>query len=786
MAKIKLMDAEGKGRIFVLVFDAAGELVRANVQYTTAKERKPQTLEYNESLQRYGGSGLPIGPCTLTVRGPRGTAPETRTVDIHAGDNHVSVMVAPPGMPSIPTAEGGSHYFDTQPGNWLLHVWGKDVRQQVTTILRTLAITFTIVETSPFPHPDDVVFELKLGAARRSNMRQEQLRTTLVSSLDQMDLHARLSLPAYTSGQVAFGITDEIVVRFRSSTTRSQISAFADRYGLQELRPITWMGNAYLFRFPGYPSLAMLERVKAMNSEDVVVYAEHNIERPLHHSAFAPNDYLYPETPHLKLIGAEVAWDTIHTQTSVPAGGSPDIVIGVLDNAGGVDPLHPDISGLLSDGSAKQIANFDFLHMMNQTSANLPADHGTQCAGSATGRFNNNSGSCGVAPNCKLIGAQFKPTNTDLEIADIWVWMAGFPTGSTDPRFPPQLAKGADVISNSWGSKRTQSNQIIRDVLDFLTTYPRNGRGVVMVCATGNWGYVLNDNNNPFASDPKVIAVGASINSNPTNPVDSTQDDPNGQKTNLPAAVDTRAYYSPYGMTVDIVSPSNTCFDPNLVGLQLRDPVMAPVRSGMARTLTTAPLNIGNTVIPVQSVAGFSAGMFIAIGVLGTAAVDVVKLGAVGTATLTVAPGLARAHPVGTPVLFGLGDWPTFPVSSTYLSANAIAGDVALPVTSTAGFAAGDMVLVGDPGVDAETLRGHIVAKNRGDRKRVVSVGRKDMLDQQAAAGSWGHAQHMVILRSVFRSAVDHQRRCRRFAHGQAADFGCGRDIGLDQCRRNA
>jgi Subtilase family len=702
-------DVRGRygARLRVLVFDLTGQPVKATVECRTTQDRKYYRLQYDERLQRYVGSRLAAGPCKLRVRGPRGTAPENRDIEIHPGDNHISVMVAPPGLPSLRTPDGGSWYFESRPGMWLLHVWGKNARDQVSRILHAQEIPYNSVGADGVLHPDDVLLEIKLGQGRRGTLRKRQLEQVVADSLPSLGLRARVSMPGYVAGKVAFGITDEIVIRFQSAATPSQISTVAERYGLAELRKIVWMGNARLFRYSGGISLAMLDRVKEIHAHELVVYAEPNVTNLVESFNYTPADYLYPETPHLQLIEADQAWDTIQTRTNVPRGGSPDIVIGILDLYG-VDPAHPDLTGVLSDGSAKQIANFDFIHESNQTAANLALDHGTQCSGSATAQFDNgSSGTCGVAPNCKLIGAQFSRSATELEKADIWVWMAGFPTGSIDPAFPPQLVKGADVISNSWGANAS-TNQTLRDAFDFLTTYPRNGRGVVMVFAAGNYGYVSMDNN-PYASDPKTLAVGASIQANPTNPVDSVHPDHNGNTKNLPAVVDTRAYYSTYGMAIDLVSPSSTCMDPNLVGLQLRDPIMAPVRAGAARTLSTVLANAGGNTIQVISVAGFAVGSLIAIGTPGAADIEAALVTAVGASKLTVnvlvGPGtFVHPHPAGTPVIIALGDWPAFPASSTSLTGSVTTGARTLNVASVAGFTVGSVVLLGTPGtVKAET-----------------------------------------------------------------------------------
>ena len=81
-----------------------------------------------------------------------------------------------------------------------------------------------------------------------------------------------------------------------------------------------------------------------------------------------------------------------------------------------------------------------------------------------------------------------------------------------------------------------------------------------------------------FAAYDRNVGVGASINVNPTSPVNSSQPDPNGNTNNLVAVVDTRAFYNPFGPEMDIVAPSHTCYA--AAGGGIVDPTTTTVRMG--------------------------------------------------------------------------------------------------------------------------------------------------------------------------------------------------------------
>jgi len=161
-----------------------------------------------------------------------------------------------------------------------------------------------------------------------------------------------------------------------------------------------------------------------------------------------------------------------------------NIVVAVIDN--GIELNHPDLT-----------TNIYPLSFDSETGAspqtNIYGDHGVACAGIIGATRNNGIGVAGVAPNSKLMSISnsltLKPNILQYLTAAInWAWQ-----------------NGADVISNSWGSDMLQDPYITSAINDALT-YGRNGKGCVVVFASGN------DNASTVsypASLPNVIAVGA-------------------------------------------------------------------------------------------------------------------------------------------------------------------------------------------------------------------------------------------------------------------------------------
>lgn len=179
-----------------------------------------------------------------------------------------------------------------------------------------------------------------------------------------------------------------------------------------------------------------------------------------------------------------------------------NIKVAVLDE--GIFKEHIDL--------ASNIYNLSFNTETNLSPSLLFGDHGTHCAGTIAA-VRNNTQVVGVAPLSKLmdVSNSLKGTpNSRIKRADgiNWAWQ-----------------NGADIISNSWGSVRYE---VIDDAISNALTKGRNGKGCIIVFASGNdYGQV----SYPANSNPNILSVGA-ISSD-------------GR----------RASFSNYGRELDVVAP---------------------------------------------------------------------------------------------------------------------------------------------------------------------------------------------------------------------------------------
>jgi hypothetical protein len=404
-------------------------------------------------------------------------------------------------------------------------------------------------------------------------------------------LDVRLARPiSHRDGQQPYGLTNEIVASFQGDVAPDEAARIAAEHGLRIERKVHHAGNGFLLSRKGEPDYDILETASALANDPRVLWAEPNLVVMLENDQYTPNDFLYGQLPHLRVINADDAWDRLDNVAVALRGGSPAICIGVVDTTG-VAPNHPDLTANLTNGTSKLQTSINFVPnpIVAQTVAGLGGDHGTQCAGSATGAFDNSRGIAGVAPNCRLLGARPRNATDEVRLADVYMWMAGFANGSTDPGFPALPAQPAHVISSSFGVTGAALSTTIRTLFDHLTTFGRAGRGVVLCWSLGNSGYgdFTNPTGGRFRAWPtyeKCIAVGSSLNTSPTNPTTSVHADPTGITTGIATQVDRRALYSPFGPTAlrkpDLVSPSHTSYS-TAAGNPLVDPIMSSVRVGV-------------------------------------------------------------------------------------------------------------------------------------------------------------------------------------------------------------
>jgi hypothetical protein len=554
-----------------IVDSAYQPLEKASVQASGANKR-PLDLKFEDG--RWVGHA-PAGTRIAIQANAEGHERETHQVTLRDTLTQIVLGLRRPGQLSY--TQGDCRLaFTPRDDVFLARIRGKGAANALAQAAKKIGIEVGVV--SPRAQPGDDLFVRVAGTLDQARQLAVELRHAKIDAEFTRIIEHGERLP--------LGLSNELVVRFVSDVKRDEADRLAAGVGLQITRALLHAGNAFVLA-GGEPDYGILKIADALLASGRVEYAEPNLHFALETDAYTPNDLLWAQATSLQLIGADDAWDLLDNVAVNLRGGSPDITVAVVDLQG-VSPNHPDLTAALTDGTGKLLSSTNFAAnpVVAQTAAAMGGDHGTQCAGSATAAFDDNRGLPGVAPNCHLLGAAIGGSGNSVLMADIYLWLGGFLNGSTTAGFPAAVpARAADVISSSWGSTGLALSNTIRDCFDFLTTYGRGGRGCVLCFSLGNSGYVdfTNAAGGAFRCWPtyeKTIAVGASINTGPTNPVaSSSHADPAGNFNNIATAVDRRALYSPFGATAlrkpDLVSPSHTAYGPALI-----DPIVSCVRVG--------------------------------------------------------------------------------------------------------------------------------------------------------------------------------------------------------------
>ena len=189
------------------------------------------------------------------------------------------------------------------------------------------------------------------------------------------------------------------------------------------------------------------------------------------------------------------------------------INVAVLDT--GIELTHIDLVANIS--SVSYDTNF------NTSPSKIYNAHGTRVAGIIGAVKDNNIQVVGVAPQSTLFSISNKldgTANGRMRLANgiNWAWQ-----------------HGADVINNSWIS--SIQSDAIDDAINNALTKGREGKGTVVVFATGNSGISIQY---PANSNPDIISVGSSM------------------------YYGKRDHFSNYGAELDVVAPGNSIISTSL------------------------------------------------------------------------------------------------------------------------------------------------------------------------------------------------------------------------------
>jgi hypothetical protein len=381
---------------------------------------------------------------------------------------------------------------------------------------------------------------------------------------------------------IAF-LTSQIMVKLKSGITRNQAFSYFNEHQLTVVREIPYIENGFLLDARTEATYEVLGiSALLMEESGIVEIADNNLVITPVSYQVKLDDHLYEKQWHIPIVKLPDAWNelrkakhgTSSNSSDEHAFGSPDMVIAIMDwgiqsctRNGRTFAIHPDLSGIVSNGKSKVCEFYDFENGSPDNNNPSNEHHGSKCAGVASAlannppHFNGNAeGIVGAAPNCRIMGLKIPTSGPEMRYYDALVWASGLMSnwlenrqkytgketedfGKYFPDEPPIQA--ADIIVNSYTYRMIQPSGIYGHVLRTLAK-GRNGKGVVLIFAAGNESQDV-VKVNPLASRGKyssssqaIVVAASTIN-------DSDEE--------------VRAQYSNYGEIIDVCAPSSDTLD---------------------------------------------------------------------------------------------------------------------------------------------------------------------------------------------------------------------------------
>jgi hypothetical protein len=705
--KKKKVKPQKRPKIMTAVFDHNNKVLpNAKVTLTLLGEKKDKTteLKFDKQWQNYVIADIKPGQYLLRVEA-KGLETDEREVRVDIGGLKEIMIIGKKGMP---------HYYrgkvkvPFEPPSDLL---GVSIKPELPEKEEKQLIEFVQNFKLKLEEVGQPILEDNVRVFRFPKQTSKADRLKIQRSLEG-HTYVRLVGPViHIDKETVSFLTKQLIVKFKVDKTEEEVNRFAKELSLMIIRKIPYAPNTFLLQTEIDPSYEILDICNKIVASKMVEYAQPNLVITAVDLQVNPTDFLYPEQWHLPLINIPAAWQILQNANPpgiVPGGpgdltyGSEDIIIAIMDRGipsqtlGGVTTaIHPDFDGTVTSGDDKVYQFFNFATMASNNDA-PPNNHGIGCAGVATALVNNpsviagvNEGVVGAAPNCRVMGLIRPAGLTELRYADAFIW-----TGGLDPGWvidginyfvgevlPPVLARGADIINNSFRMFDVVQ-PLVEEAFDYLTTYGRGGKGIPIFFASGNADTDASIHS-PTTCYEKVITVGAS----------SIADD---------GITEIRATYSNFGNEIDVCAPSHDEYfsilsprlklhnppanyaifscdllgDGNLTGHPAVQTNLTAVAPPAPFTSLTGHIFNGDTTLNVVNNAGFAVNQWILVG--SHPVTEFVRItGIPGGGTQLTVTAIGRTFRAGTTVL----------------------GATTLTVNNTDGFVVNQWLFLDQPGI---------------------------------------------------------------------------------------
>jgi subtilisin family serine protease len=374
------------------------------------------------------------------------------------------------------------------------------------------------VEVAAFPEANVTVYKF-VDEKRGDALAQRDAARATLNQTPGVRFAGRVLIDPATGEPVVY--TENLFVKFFDQTKVQRCEEILAAYNLKIKETLPFSPNAFFAEAPDGFGLKVFDLSRKLLQEPEVELCHPELVRQRHYkSIYPPQWHLHRATVNTQDINQHVDVETAWATTT-----GTGVTIAIIDD--GVDVTQEEFNN-----PGKIVAPRDtLLNVDDGTPKDWGDNHGTCCAGvaCASGRFK----ASGVAPDAKLMPIRIGSTGSMSE-AKAFAWAAD---------------NGADIISCSWGpddgnyrfAADPMHNRVAplpdqtRLAMDYAATKGRNGKGCIILFASGNGNESVD--NDGYASYLQNFAIGACNDSGK------------------------RSFYSDYGKAISCCFPSNDVTD---------------------------------------------------------------------------------------------------------------------------------------------------------------------------------------------------------------------------------
>lgn len=386
------------------------------------KDISPQNLRRIDALT-LGLSAVPIGDYFLEITA-QGAKPHRRRIQIEPHRKNYEAVILGDRSCSYYKVAGREVPFAEKD----LFAWRKvNVSEKKVSAKKLVEQDYRTIELPErLAASGAMVASFEDGNKAAKSDRSSQLKT-LSKLADVRDVGMVLE----HEGERLVWLSNMILIETASLLDPKRLKELQKLFGLRSIDRLENAGLFYLAVYDGIADMSILAVANAIEQEEDVLDAEVSI-----HTAgelLTPNDYLYPMQWHLTRMHVEEAWDTLAAHSAALEYGSPAIQVAIHDTGiqsvteGGISrPSNPDFSDDLP-GAISKVGLFYSFSAQEHHNDGAGSTHGAMVAGLVGANVNKLHGSVGIAPHTRLMGLVYNSSQPVM--AAVFNWISGLNPG---------------------------------------------------------------------------------------------------------------------------------------------------------------------------------------------------------------------------------------------------------------------------------------------------------------------------------------------------------------------